>query len=434
MVTKPIPKNLQRAIFASNRKVELSTNMNIDARWVEENLIRLLNICKRIDSMEDLTKLDDDSLRPSAAISNCLASLLRQRNLNFSKNKKLIRRVLKSYLEVYSAATRMILETNTDLGVVFNGRFLHERACWDALKALEIPTLIFEVTRDRYFLRPEGFHSSSHNQQYIEEFWRNSDGTNSERAKNAARYFAQLRYGNNPFIMASEKTLSNLGSFFVFFANSDDESFGFWDNWEQPLGSQLDVIRGLQRLFDERSKERLVIRLHPNFANKSLEEKQIWSSIKGSPYSQVIGFDEKVSSYSLMAAAKGILTYGSTIGLEAAYWKKPVAVLADCHYDKLGVADKVTDWVSLRSWIESNYKLKDRELRSRHLASYKKPWYLSHAGERLLDCQVKEIGEPGWGSWEATTFRGIRLKRTTFQTKLSRLTSKIVFLANQVKV
>jgi hypothetical protein len=420
-----IPRNLKQAIHVAHQKVEFSTKFFYDKDWVDDKFEYLLEKVKKIDSMESLTQLDDEFLKPSAALSNCLTNYLRQRSLSYNKSRVIIKRALQSYLQSYSSAINNATKSSCDLGILFNGRFLHERACWDAFRNLGISTQIYEVTRDRYFLRPEGFHNRFQNQKYIEEFWEKSPDSHVVKEFIAKEYFEALRYGKNPFVRAPEHDSVNQENYFVYFANSDDEAFGFWESWQQPLGSQHEVIRELQRIFDERKREILIIRLHPNFANKSDTERDAWNSLTETPYSRIVGFEERVSSYSLMANAKGVLTFGSTIGLESAYWKKSVAVLADCHYDLIGVADKITDWDSLRKWIDSEHKLLESELTERHIASFKRPLYLAKAGEKFLNSEIIEIGIPGWGSWEAKSFRGISLKRRNLLIKFSRLLTKV---------
>jgi hypothetical protein len=420
-----VTRNLRDSINISHKNIKLSSKMTKDQKWVNQELTRLVNAVKDIKFMEELISLDDESLKPSAAISNCLTNMLRQRTINYGEHGPILRKALRSYLEVYSAAKYAVVQGNCDLGIIFNGRFLHERACWDALRSEGISTQIYEVTRDRFFLRPEGFHDRKHNQRYIQEFWEKTIDSPSGQESIAKSYYEKLRFGKNPYIAASEKSDLEYENYFVYFANSDDEAFGFWESWQKPLGSQIDVIRKLQEIFDERKREILIIRLHPNFANKSVEERDLWNSLLDSPFSRVIGFRDKVSSYTLMEKAKGVLTFGSTMGLEAAYWKKPVAVLADCHYDELGTADKLQNWESVIKWIDAKHCISSNVLDQRHIASFKKPWYMAKAGEKFIHCELQEIGHPGWGSWEAKSFKGVYLGRPDFLTKISRLLTKL---------
>lgn len=422
-----IPAQYKACVNESNTNVIFSTNLAFDTAWVQEQLDSILPKASKITSMEDLRKLDSIDLKPSSAISNCLTTLLSQKSLSSKKHGALLKRVLTSYLQVYSAVQKESALQNFDLGLIFNGRFLHERACWDALKDLGIKTLLFETTRDRYFLRPEGFHSRMTNQDYINKFWANSSEPLAERERIAQENYRARRYGRNKFILMDEEKRTESHEYFAFFANSDDEAFGFWESWLQPLGSQIDVIKKLQDLFDVRQKELLLIRLHPNFANKSKEEKRRWNSIISSAYSRVIGYAEEVSSYDIMANAKGVLTFGSTIGLESAFWNKPVAVLADCHYDELGVADKLVNWDEVSRWLEEGYRLDSTQINQRHMAACKKPWFLHHAGENFSHTSLKEIGNPGWGEWEATSFKGIGLKTNFLMRKFSRAILRLKF-------
>jgi hypothetical protein len=420
MWPRRIPDKYKACIKESNANVTFSTKLAFDTAWVQERLDFIFPKVSEINSMEDLRKLDSKDLKPSSAISNCLTTLLSQNSLSFKKHGGLIKRVLSSYLQVYSAVQTASALENYDLGLIFNGRFLHERACWDALQNLGIKTLLFETTRDRYFLRPEGFHSRTTNQDYINKFWENSKETLAERERIAEENYRARRYGKNKYILMDEEKRTESHEYFAFFANSDDEAFGFWESWLQPLGSQIDVIKKLQDLFDARQKELLLIRLHPNFANKSKEEQRKWSSIIPSAFSRVIGYSEEVSSYDVMANAKGVLTFGSTIGLESAFWNKPVAVLADCHYDELGVADKLANWDEVNRWLEEGYRLDSTLINQRHMAACKKPWFLHLAGEDFVHTSLKEIGNPGWGAWEATSFKGIGLKTNFLIKKFSR--------------
>jgi len=46
----------------------------------------------------------------------------------------------------------------------------------------------------------------------------------------------------------------------------------------------------------------------------------------------------KMSSYELIDLADLVVCYGSTVGIEAAYWQRPVLLLGNSFYDRLGAA------------------------------------------------------------------------------------------------
>ena len=80
------------------------------------------------------------------------------------------------------------------------------------------------------------------------------------------------------------------------------------------------------------------LRMHPNlsqldnpFVNDLLELADKFDNII------VIAPAEKISSYSLMNAADKVISFGSTMGVEANYWGKPSILLSASEYYNLGV-------------------------------------------------------------------------------------------------
>ena len=54
------------------------------------------------------------------------------------------------------------------------------------------------------------------------------------------------------------------------------------------------------------------------------------------PNVTVVPPDSMVSSYTLLFNAEKVVTFGSTIGIEAVYWNKPSVLLRGAYYMKLG--------------------------------------------------------------------------------------------------
>ena len=88
---------------------------------------------------------------------------------------------------------------------IYNGRFLHERASWDAAKRLDCEILIFETTHDRYQQRTEGFHNRVNNQKVMKELWENSKLEISKKNNEASVWFKDMRSNVNPFMVKHPK-------------------------------------------------------------------------------------------------------------------------------------------------------------------------------------------------------------------------------------
>ena len=210
---------------------------------------------------------------------------------------------------------------------------------------------------------------------------------------------------------------------FVFFSNSDDEAVGFWDSWTEPFMSQIDLIKNLQKYFEEKKKEHLYVRIHPNLVNKSIIEQAKWDELKSGHYSTIYGAKSNVSSYNLLRGAKGVISYGSTIGLEAAFHHIPSAILADCWYDELGVADKLSDLPSIHNWIENIDQIsREPILAERKRNSLYRGLWLELSGATFEYSVLKELT---WGSWEAEQFCQTPLLRSRIHRPWAIFSNKI---------
>jgi hypothetical protein len=65
----------------------------------------------------------------------------------------------------------------------------------------------------------------------------------------------------------------------------------------------------------------------------------------------VIPPEDEISSYDLLDAAEKVIVFGSTMGVEAAYWNKAVILLAGCLYYDLDICYKPKNVSELKQMI-----------------------------------------------------------------------------------
>ena len=395
------PPKLMRLVQEAAPEVILNSKVESDTEWVELRLLAFMAQVDKITFMSELISLNYDSISPGSALANELTTLLKNRNIDFKKNRKIIEILIRSYLEVYQSTTRFLESNNINKLYVFNGRFLHERAVWDASKLQHIETILFETTRNRYHVREKGFHDRINNQIEMINFWDQSKLTLEEKISSGSKYFELLRSKSNPFLSHGGSELTTDKPYFVYFSNSDDEAVGFWESWDEKLGNQIDVVKKLQEFFDKQEDFELIIRLHPNLQSKSESQKRDWSMIRDTRNSKVLAANSQIPSYKLLDHSLGVITFGSTIGLEAAFSRKPSLLLADSGYDMLGVCDKSNDWEEVFLWINGKHYLTQEEVEYRRKRACIRGFYLELGGIQFQNSQLMEIG---WGSWEVVKF------------------------------
>jgi hypothetical protein len=402
------PRELEKALVRIGLKdFQYTSNFKFDSDSVDRRFKVLKPLLDKCIKVEDLKRLDTIIPGVGAAIANAYTLIIRDKYTSIRWNRLLLQRLLISYLEVYEATLKLLETRQTDVVIIYNGRYLHERAVRDACEVSKRKVLMHESTRDKYFLRQEGFHDRIANQRLWSKFWDDSTLPLEDKLQVAYDYFEGLNSRVNPFFTGGvvPEFSNSKSSFVVFFTSNDDETVGFWDIWTEKLGNQFEVIEKLRAIFEEQKDLRLVIRVHPNTRNKPWQVRKKWSRIKPSHSVSVISANSKQSSMELVKNSIGVMTFGSTIGLESAFLGKRVAVLCDANYDMFTFVSKCDSWETLNSWIEGlNYSNATTE--EERIDACKRAYFVSHAGVPFLH---HEIVLTDWNSWNPSEKAGFEL-------------------------
>jgi hypothetical protein len=224
-----------------------------------------------------------------------------------------------------------------------------------------------------------------------------------------------MRSRNNSFFISVPENLETfLGEhkkYLVFYTSSDDEVAGLWEKNSRPFGEQIDAVKKLIEYFSDQDNYKLIIRIHPNLKNKSEIEQSRWSGLEQSRNVQIIKSDQKIDSYELMMKSAGVISYGSTIGLEAAYSKIPSAVLCHCFYDLIGPVKLIFSMKELTEWITGLGNLTEVEMEKKKTLALIRGFYMSQAGLHFTNAQIRETGE---GSWLCSTYFGFKIEPIRF--------------------
>lgn len=436
----PYPSRMSRSLdfptFRSNRffkkldlqdyfsKVDFKYNLEFDWTSYTKEIDSINSQLLGKVNLSDLMEIQFNEINLGGPLANAYAaeSII---DSGRELNSKLLQRLAASYLRVFLHAKESMLKSSCEL-LIYNGRFLHERAFLDASKSVNSKYWIYETTQNRFHLRNEGFHDRKRNQFFMVEHWQKSQYSVSKKCQIAAEYFETLKSPRNKFFTNLATTFNHdlfALPYLVYYSNSDDEAIGFWDSWQTPLGPQVEVVKQLREICKE-LKIRLIIRLHPNLKNKAIEIQNKWREIPSDQLCTVIEPENPLSSYELLEKSMGVLTFGSTMGLEAAYYKKPSAVLADCLYDELGAVDKIESFEDLRDWIMRVKTHKTNNfIEERRIAACVRGFWQRTGGSKLSYTLTEEVGE---GAFRATSFQGNSMR--LFNRRIS-----IPILSNSLK-
>jgi hypothetical protein len=202
--------------------------------------------------------------------------------------------------------------------------------------------------------------------------------------------------GQNIFTKNFNSNIDNdsLDNFFVYFSSSDDEVSAISREWISSWKTQLNAVNELISFFMDRPDLKLVIRVHPNQKNKSENDKNKWKSLVSQSRNVFIyDFDSNINSYELLSKAKGVFTYGSTIGVEASYLKKPAALLSNSRWDSIIPQEYLKNREDIESWINKVNKegmFDSSRLEECYLGSLMWGHYMQTAGNNWIFMKIKK--------------------------------------------
>lgn len=276
----------------------------------------------------------------------------------FFWSKRWLLAAARSYAYVFDQTLEAIRGGGITAVAVYNGRFLHDRAASAAAEFAGVPVLYYDtggIDTD-FDVTDAVTHDWTDLQRRMLAMY--AAWPEDERDAIGSSWFEERRQHtalNNRLFVESQRLGETIDipdgkRVIVYFSSSGDEIAELELDWSMFLGTQ-EVA--LQMLADEcrlLPNTTLVVRSHPHMRMKPKQDLDEWlqavdraaPDIHLDPYSSV-------DSYTLMAQADLVATYGSTTGVEAAYAGKPVIVMGPSAYDQLGCARFVSTREQLTS-------------------------------------------------------------------------------------
>ncbi|NDC63144.1 MAG: hypothetical protein EBZ59_03975 [Planctomycetia bacterium] len=265
----------------------------------------------------------------------------------------LMRRLAAAAERVFDAVAARLAGDRIDRVYLFNGRLALERA---ALRACEQAGVDYDVHEracdtSHYGLSRNAMpHDIDRVDAAIRACWRDAAGDPAREAT-AARWFVDRanRVERSWHSFTKNQTPRSLPPGWdpsrhnvVVFTSSEDEFAAIGDQWRNP--TYANQLEGVQRLVADLPARNpgvhVTIRMHPNQGRLRNRQTDALRAMRGD-HVTVIPPEGGVDSYELLRAATVVVTFGSTIGIEAVYWGRPSVLLGPSFYHRLGAAQRV---------------------------------------------------------------------------------------------
>ena len=314
-------------------------------------------------------------------------SKTREREFKNNVEQQILRKLTYNSIITYLGIKRFVKNAQIDKILLFNGRWDYYRAALSAARIENLEVGIFEKFRSGGYYEKYGNHlphNIANKNDLINKNWNKTEDL-EEKIKVADDFFIRKKKGHE--VSDKSYTKSQIKGklpksydenkkTFVLYNSSDDEFAAVGKIYKNPFfEDQLEGILYLVDYFKERKDSQLIIRMHPNLSGLKrdyltplyeLEDKH--SNIL------LIRPEADIDTYGLMDVANVIISFGSTAGVEASYWGKPVVLLGKCFYFDSDIAHVPNSKADIPQLLESELEPMDR------LAARKFGYYILTGG------------------------------------------------------
>ena len=309
---------------------------------------------KYFDAKTDLKsflKIKHKEFDLGLAVASSLISRKRDSNISIEENFEYFKSITNNAASLYDFFIAELEKIKPEKVYIFNGRFDYDRALLRACETLKIDYTIFDGAGplDKFMLIKNAMiHDIDKFHDRVFDVWNESTLNEEEKKKIGEGFYQERRYGSDKaryYFVENQKAGILPDSWdsskinVTVFLSSEDEFVAIGEQWKMDLyDSQLDGLRKIANSLKQKNDSvKLYIRIHPNTFNTSPEfVKEIFDL--ESDYIEVIPPDSLISSYSLLLSSSKIITFGSTMGIEAAFWGIPSINLGKCLFMHMGVS------------------------------------------------------------------------------------------------
>ncbi len=299
-------------------------------------------------NVESLKSAKVDNYDVGYAALSSLISQIRDPDFEPSEHVDALLDLSQSGLRVYRHLLQRFDIDRPDIVYVFNGRFAAMRAVLRACQAVGVDCLIHERACDseHYQIWENQLpHDIEYTSKRMQTHWAQASDDEIKRADKASAWYEGRVKGveTNWFSFVKDQDKGRLPDDWdpnehniAVFTTSEDEFVAIGDCWDNPLyPDQGEAIEKIAAALAEKNPDaKITVRMHPNL--KGVDNRRIRRMREFAlPNIRVIPPEVQVDSYHLMHSADTVVTFGSTMGIEAVYWGKPSVSLGQCFYQNL---------------------------------------------------------------------------------------------------
>lgn len=329
---------------------------------------------QNFEDISDVRKYHYQGYSLGMCAASSSISFFRDHILDVKKHSKHVNRELKNAVDVFATISHYHNLLQPDKVYVFNGRMSTYAPVVLYCKENNLAFNVFEfsLSFERYhLLQNEIPHNIAYRRQEMIDLWGDDQISAEKKQEVGKRFFERQRSGistvDPSYVGLQNKELDNEKlqnkEVIAFFNSSIDEFAAVpgWENYVYLFDDETQAISEICEHFRDNPSKVFILRVHPNLKflnntqNKNLKKLEQFENLI------IIPPHSPIRSYSLVDRANKVITFGSTIGVEACYYGKPVICLGQSFYEHLDVAYIPKTKEELFSFIDTKLAPKPKE-------------------------------------------------------------------------
>jgi len=349
---------------------------------INQNLPVLLNYFSEysnntfqfFESIDEVKNLEYKGIKIGLGVASTFISTIRDHLPDIKPHLEKINKDINTAIMILESFERHYNSILPDVTYVFNGRFAYHFPIVDFCKKNRINFKTYEFTANyaNFHLIDNTIpHDVDYENRDILKSWED-DYDLEKKIFIGSSFFEKTRNGDSfledSFVhyqinsLIPDELVHKTKKIITFFNSSIDE-FASVPGWERPFFIYEDeyiAIRSICSHYKEDKTKLFVLRVHPNLKHLDNTQNRRIKQLSDLTNLIIIPAESKVDTYGIIDASDCVITFGSTIGVEATYWGKPSILLGLSYYMDIDCTFVPQSETELFYFIDSPLQPKDK--------------------------------------------------------------------------
>jgi hypothetical protein len=338
-------KMQQCANCISKRKIGLNL-LDKNVREIPVSIKKIPFEFNPDSTVDEIKKLTYKNFDIGYAALSTIVSRYRDPYLTVRKYLADFEETISTGIALYNFFVKSLAETKPDLVFIFNGRYAYVRALLRACEFLGIEYYTHDrgANFSKFMLYPNTLpHDLNFFHDNMMRTWENPEIADETKIRIANAFYQDrvkgIEQGWFSFTAAQDQDAlppdwnlakTNIG----LFLSSEDEFIAIGDQWELTLfKNQIESLQYILGNVANVKNIHVYIRIHPN-SNSAFDFIEKVKQFASKSVTVILP-ESSISTYKLLMNVQKVITFGSTVGIEATYWGKPSINIGNCFYKKV---------------------------------------------------------------------------------------------------